>query len=341
MQIGIIGLGQSGKTTLFEALSNIENSSVSIASVRVPDVRVTKLSSIFKPKKTILAQVEFRDAGISLEQDGSFESKTIQQIRESDALAVVLRNFKNDMVAHPHGSIDAVRDIKEIEDELFLTDLLQIENRMDRLNREGKSGRENELLSSMKECLEQGKPLSRMKLDNSSEKMIAGFRFLSKKPLLVVINSDENEEISLDPIVSYCKERDYEYIKIYGKFEREIGKLNIEEQEDFFKDIGVQGSVVDRFINKCYSMLNLISFFTVGEDEVRAWTIEQGSTAVEAAGKIHSDIAKGFIRAEVVGCDEFLEAGSFKKLKENGKSRLEGKNYIVCDGEITHFRFNV
>ena len=341
MQIGIIGLGQSGKTTLFEALSNIESSSVSIASVRVPDVRVTKLSSIFNPKKITLAQVEFRDVGISLEQNGSFESKTIQQIRESDALAVVLRNFKNDMVAHPYGSIDAVRDIKEIEDELFLTDLLQIENRMDRLNREGKSGRENELLSSMKECLEQGKPLSRMKLDNSSEKMTAGFRFLSKKPLLVVINSDENEEISLDPIVSYCKEREYEYIKIYGKFEREIGKLNREEQEEFFEEIGVQGSVVDRFINKCYSMLNLISFFTVGEDEVKAWTIEQGSTAVEAAGKIHSDIAKGFIRAEVVGCEEFLKAGSFKKLKENGKSRLEGKNYVVCDGEITHFRFNV
>ncbi|MCK5094307.1 MAG: DUF933 domain-containing protein, partial [Spirochaetes bacterium] len=161
------------------------------------------------------------------------------------------------------------------------------------------------------------------------------------KPLLVVINSDENEEISLYPIASYCEERDYEYIKIYGKFEGEIGKLNREEQEEFFKEIGVRGSVVDRFINKCYSMLNLISFFTVGEDEVKAWTIEQGSIAVEAAGKIHSDIAKGFIRAEVVGCDEFLKAGSFKKLKENGKARLEGKNYVVCDGEITHFRYNV
>jgi GTP-binding protein YchF len=341
MQIGIIGLGQSGKTTLFEALSNIENNNISIASVRVPDDRVTELSSIFNPKKITMAQVEFRDVGISLEQDGSFDSTTIQQIRESDALAVVLRNFKNDMVAHPYGSIDGVRDLKEIEDELFLTDLIQIENRLDRLNREGNTGRENEILSSMKECLEQGKPLSRIKLDNSGEKMIAGFRFLSKKPLLVVINSDENEEISLDPIISYCEERDYEYIKIYGKFEREIGKLNSEEQDEFFKEIGVEGSVVDRFINKCYSMLNLISFFTVGEDEVKAWTIQQGSTAVEAAEKIHSDIAKGFIRAEVVGCDEFLKAGSFKKLKENGKSRLEGKNYVVCDGEITHFRFNV
>ncbi len=340
MQIGIIGLGRSGKTTLFEALSNVE-SSVPIASIRVPDVRVTRLSSIFNPKKTTLAQVEFRDVGISLELDGSFAAKTMQQIRETDALAIVLRNFKNDTVAQPHGSIDAVRDMKEVADELFLTDLVQIENRLDRLKREGKTCREQELLVSLQEYLEQGTPLSRLKLDGSSEKMISGFRFLTKKPLLVVINCDENEDISSDAIISFCNEKGYEHIMVYGKIEGEIGKLNREEQEEFFKEIGVKGSVIDRFINKCYSLLNLISFFTVGEDEVRAWTIEQGSTAVEAAGKIHSDIAKGFIRAEVVGYDEFIKAGSFKTLKEKGKTRLEGKEYVVCDGEITHFRFNV
>ena len=341
MQVGIMGLERSGKTTLFRALSSSREAAEGIATVKVPDERVSILSEMFRPKKTTYPTVVFRDVDISLDDDGSFSAKTVQAIREAEALTVVLRNFRNDAVAHPGITVDPVRDLKEIEDTLFLTDLMQIERRMDRLAREQKKDREYLLLRRLFGDLEKGVPIIRQGLTGDEKKAVAGFRFLSLKPLLVAVNKDEDDGFDNNSIIRYCEERGYNHVTFYGKIEEEIGMLPFEEQKAFIDDIGLGESAMVRFVNSCYSMLDLISFFTVGEDEVRAWNIRRGSTAVEAAGRIHSDIAKGFIRAETVYYQELLDAGSFKVLKNQGRLRLESKEYEVLDGEIMHFRFNL
>ncbi len=339
MQVGIIGLTRSGRSTLFRALSS--GADGGIATVKVPDGRVAKLSDMFRPKKTTYPSIRFCDIDIALDDDGSFSIKTVQLMRETDAVAVVLRNFKNDAVAHPRITIDPLRDLKEIEDMLFLTDLLQIERRLDRLEREHKRDREHEVLSRLGAGLEEGKAICRQGLSEVEKKTIAGFRFLSAKKLLVVLNKDEDNGFPNEAVTAYCTERGYEPIVFYGRIEEEIGMLPPEEQKDFLDDIGLTGSATARFVNRCYSMLDLISFFTVGEDEVRAWNIRRGSTAAEAAARIHTDISKGFIRAETVQYEQFVKAGSFKALKERGLLRLESKEYTVQDGEIMHFRFNL
>jgi GTP-binding protein YchF len=339
MQVGIIGLVQSGKSMLFRALSSGANGG--IATVKVPDNRVAKLSDMFRPKKTTYPSIRFYDIDISLDDDGSFSTQTVQSMREADAVAVVLRNFKNDAVAHPRVTVDPVRDLNEIEDMLFLTDLLQIERRLDRLEREHKKDQEYGVLSRIGARLEEGKAICRQGLSEAEKKTISGFRFLSAKKLLIVLNKDEDNAFPDESVNAYCIERGYEPIVFYGAIEEEIGMLPPEEQKEFLDDIGLTGSATARFVNRCYAMLDLISFFTVGEDEVRAWNIRRGSSAAEAAARIHTDIAKGFIRAETVSYREFIEVGSFKALKERGLLRLESKEYTVQDGEIMHFRFNL
>jgi GTP-binding protein YchF len=339
MQVGIIGLAQSGKSTLFRALSS--GAAGGIAAIKVPDNRVAKLSAMFRPKKTTYPLILFRDIDISLGDDGSFSTKTVQAMREADAVAVVLRNFKNDAVAHPRIAIDPLRDLKEVEDMLFLTDLLQIERRLDRLEREHKKDVEYEVLSRIGAGLEEGTAICKQDLSEAEKKTIFGFRFLSAKKLLVVLNKDEDNAFPDEAVNTHCTECGYETISFYGRIEEEIGMLPPEEQKEFLDDIGLAGSATARFVSRCYSMLDLISFFTVGEDEVRAWNIRRGSSAAEAAARIHTDIAKGFIRAETVRFEQFVEAGSFKALKERGLLRLESKEYTVHDGEIMHFRFNL
>lgn len=340
MQVGIIGLAQSGKSTLFRALSPAAEGG-GIATVKVPDDRVDTLSDIFKPKKTTYPSIEFRDIDIALDDDGSFSTQTVQGMREADAVAVVVRNFKNDAVAHPKVTVDPLRDLKEIEDMLFLTDLLQIERRIDRLEREHKRDREYDVLSRIGAGLEEGRAIYRQGLSEDEKRTISGFRFLSAKTLLVVLNRDEDNFYSNEAANAYCAERGYDPIAFYGTIEEEIGMLPAGEQKAFLDDIGLSGSATARFVSRCYSMLDLISFFTVGEDEVRAWNVRRGSSAAEAAGRIHTDIAKGFIRAETVSFEQFVEAGSFRALKERGLLRLESKEYTVQDGEIMHFRFNL
>ncbi|MBN2323220.1 MAG: redox-regulated ATPase YchF [Spirochaetes bacterium] len=339
MQVGIVGLPRSGKSTLFRALSS--GTDGGIATVKVPDGRIAALSDMFRPKKTTYPSILFRDIDIALEDDGSFSTNTVQAMREADAVAVVVRNFKNDAVAHPKVTVDPLRDLKEIEDMLFLTDLLQIERRLDRLEREHKKDAEYKVLSRIGAGLEEGRAIYRQKMAENEKKSVSGFRFLSAKPLLVVLNKDENDGIPDDAVTAYCIECGYETITFFGRIEEEIGMLPPEEQKDFLDDIGLAGSATSRFVRSCYSMLDLISFFTVGEDEVRAWNIRRGSSAAEAAARIHTDIAKGFIRAETVLFEQFVEAGSFKVLKERGLLRLESKEYTVQDGEIMHFRFNL
>lgn len=342
MQVGIIGLQQSGKTTLFRCLSESSDPKSSIAVVKVPDERVDELCVVSKSKRKVYAQIEFKDVAIHLDDRGAFSKETISEIREANALGIVVRSFYSETVPHPRGSIDAVRDLKEIEDELFLTDLLQIERRIERLLKEGKrAGQEYDLLTQLKKSLEEGRALSQTLLSPDEKRLIAGFRFLSEKPFIIVINADENDRISDEAILHYGEEKHYDSIKIYGKIEEEIGGLDEAEQKGFLLSIGLDASARERFIKKCYSALNLISFLTTDEKETRAWTIQKGSSSLEAAAKVHSDMARGFIRAQVIHFDEFKKHGSFKKAKEGGFLRLEGKEYTVQDGEIIRFRFNV
>ena len=342
MQISIIGLNQSGKTTLFRALSGKGKTTEGIAIVKVPDERINRLSEIFNPKKTTYATIEFKDAKIELDNSGAFTSKTIGEIRNADALCIMVRSFKNDTVPHPKGSINPLRDFKEIEEELIITDLLQIEKRLNRLNREAKQkSTEYKILEKLKRFLDDESPLNQAEITDGDKKLVSGFKFLTLKPFIVIINSDENNSIDDNPLINYLKNRSYEYLKIYAKIEEEISQLPIEDQRVFMEDIGIKESIIDRLIKKSYEVVNLISFLTAGEDEVRAWTIKKGSTAVEAAKKIHSDIARGFIRAEVVHYEDFIREGSFKACKGKGFLRLEGKDYIVKDGDIINYRFNV
>ena len=342
MQISIIGLNQSGKTTLFSALSGKGKTSDGIATVKVPDERIDRLSEIFKPKKTTYATIEFKDIQIELDNSGAFSTKTIGEIRNADALCIVIRSFKNDTVPHPSGTINPLRDFQEIEEELIITDLLQIEKRLDRLQREGKQkGAEYNILKRLKETLDNGKALNQTRITDEDKRLISGFKFLTLKPFIVVINSDENNSIDDSSLIKYLAERGYNYIMVFAKIEEEISQLNEGDQKAFMEDIGIKESIIGRLIKKSYEVVNLISFITAGEDEVKAWTIKKGSNAVEAAQKIHSDIARGFIRAEVVHYDDFIKEGSFKACKEKGLLRLEGKEYIVKDGDIINFRFNV
>ena len=342
MQISIIGLNQSGKTTLFNALSGVGKTTEGIVTVKVPDERIDKLSQIFHPKKTTYTTIEFKDTQIELDNNGSFSSKTIGEIRNADALCIIIRSFKNDTVSHPTGSIDPLRDFKEIIDELIITDLMQIEKRLERLKKESKqNSSEYRVLEKLKDYLDNEKPLNKIEITQEDKKLISGFKFLTLKPFIAIINLDENNSIDYKALVNHLDENKYDYLTVYAKIEEEISQLEKEDQAAFLEDIGVSQSIIDRLIMKFYEALNLISFLTAGEDEVKAWTIKKGSTAVEAARKIHSDIARGFIRAEVVHYDDFIREGSFKACRDKGLLRLEGKDYIVIDGDIINFRFNI
>ncbi len=343
MNIAIIGLNQSGKSTIFRAVSGSQPSKDGIITVKVPDERVDKLSAIFKPKKTTYATIEFKDTNIELDEGGGFSSKTKDKIRNSDALCIVVRCFKNDAVPHPLGNLDPLRDFNEIVEELMITDMIQIEKRLERLKKESKQNSKEFLtLARLLEVLNSGKTLNQIKnITDEERKIVSGFKFLTIKPFIVVINLDEKESVDPAPLIAYLRENNYSYIKVYGKIEEEINQLDKEDRAEFMRDIGVSESIIGRLISKAYEILNLISFLTVGEDEVRAWTTPRGSSAVEAAGKIHSDIARGFIRAEVIHYDDFIREGSYKKCREKGLIRTEGKTYTVKDGDIINFRFNV
>ncbi len=342
MNIAIIGLGQSGKSTIFRAVTGKDSGSEDISIVKVPDERVDKLAEIFKPKKVTYATIEFRDLKIELDESGAFSSKTKDKIRGSDALCMVIRNFKNDTVPHPLGSINPVSDFKELLDELIITDMIQIEKRLERLKKEAKERTQEFItLERLMESLSSGKTLNKIKLTKEDEKLISGFKFLTLKPFIVVINNDENDSLDTKPITEYLTENKYNHLIVYGKIEEEISKLDPEDQKEFLKDIGMKESIIGRLIKKAYETLDLISFLTVGEDEVKAWTIKRESSAVEAARKIHSDIARGFIRAEVVHYNDFIKYGSYKACRDKGLVRAEGKNYTIKDGDIVNFRFNV
>ena len=359
MKIGIIGLSGVGKTSLFNALTKSSasvaggrNSAPNIATIKVPDERIDKLSGVYKPKKTSYANVEFVDiAGVipgSAASASSAESNLLNNIRPVDVICHVIRVFDEDceLLTDP---VNIVSDIKKINDELLLSDLAMIESRISRMNLKKKTPAaelEEKLLEKLKAHLEEEKMLFTLELAPDEIVMLQGFKFLSQKNQIIVLNIDE-KYIKTDigskysEALAYLKKLDTPHIQISAKIEMEISQLDGDDEKMFLEENGLAEPGRNRLIRLAYEVLGNISFFTAGEDEVKAWTILKNDNAHEAAGKIHSDIQRGFIKAEVISYADFLEHGSVEKAKAAGKYRLEPKHYIVVDGDIINFRFNV
>ncbi|HUK90280.1 MAG TPA: DUF933 domain-containing protein [Blastocatellia bacterium] len=352
MKVGIVGFAGSGKTTVFNALTGLAAETgfggrdrANVGVIKVPDSRVDKLAELYKPKKSTYAEISFVDAaGPEVEtgerSETGFDPKLVQHMREADALVHVVRAFDSPYLAR---AANPVGDIGAFEDEMMLTDLVQIENRIARLKKEKDSGREHQLMDSLKAAIESEKPLREVEIAPEDSVLIAGFRFLSLKPLLLLINVGEDKAgAPVDPdMAQAAASRNLTPIVMCGKAEMEIAELGPEEQREFLQDFGIAEPARDRFINAAYALLDLISFLTAGEDECRAWPIKRGTIAQRAAGKIHSDIERGFIRAEIVRFEDLIALRSIAACREHGKLRLEGKEYVVQDGDVINFRFNV
>ncbi len=320
--------------------------------IKVPDSRIDHLTTIFKPKKTTFATVEFTDIpGISSSESGS-ASKTLANIRTCDAIMLVLRLFPSEEIPHIHDKIDPAADLEEICLEFIFSDLEMVTNKIERLNKEMKAGkkpeivRELELMDKLRQTLEENRFISEVEMTDEQQHSLRGFRFLTQKPLMLIGNcSDDQFKNAKDPAViafnEACKARGWMPMLISAATEMEISGLSPEEEAIFLEEYGISESGRNRLISEAYRLLNYISFLTVGEDEVRAWPLQRGTSAQKAAGKIHSDIERGFIRAEVVAYNDFVAKGTMAAVKAAGLARLEGKEYIVEDGDIINFRFNV
>jgi GTP-binding protein YchF len=355
MKIGLIGLPNSGKTTIFNALTrgSAEVTPYSgglvephLAVIEVRDERVDSLSSLYSPQKTVYTTVDIIDfAGLSENalRGGSYSADAWGQMRNTDALALVLQNFADETKPEP----DPLRELERLEEEMVLADLILAENRLERIEyliKRSQSAnlllREKKTFHILRDHLSDSRPLRELDLNPEEEKLVRGYRFLTKKPFLVVLNSDEsrfgrNHELLKD------LEKRHAAVEFAGKFEMELSRLENEDAKLFMEDMGISESARDRMIRLAYKVLGYISFFTVGKDEVRAWNIHSGQTALEAAGTIHSDLARGFIRAERFSYDDLITTGSEKSVRENGRLSLEGKQYVVHDGDILSIRFNV
>ena len=387
LTIGIIGLPQSGKTTLFNALtranapiSGYATSTVqaNVAMVQVPDARLQPLADIFHPKKVTATTVEFVDvAGVgqhtqdSAEKHQGLSAEFLGHIRNADALAIVLRTFENSNVPHVYNNIDPNRDLDSLNTELALTDLTSVERRIERTKKSAKSGdkkynQELAVLNKLQEALNELKLVSQVELDSQEKSVLTELFLLTVKPRMYVLNvsedalgdanellekvaagtavdegtlSDELKDVA--KIAQRAKAEGSEVAAVSARLEAELVELPAEDAAEYLESLGLPKLGADRVIQVGYRLLNLITFLTAGEDEVRAWTVTRGAKAPEAAGKIHSDIERGFIRAEVTSFDDFMACGSFAAASKKGLQRLEGKEYVIKDGDIAHFRFNV
>jgi len=360
MRIAIIGLSNSGKTTVFNALTgmNIEATVYATASgepnmgvVKVPDPRIDTLSDMFKPKKTTNATIEYIDYIGLTKGDLKQNRKVFDLIKDVEAIVHVVRAFEDESVVHPLGNIDASRDVDTLELELVFGDLDLVEKRLERMEesqkKRGKKPDESEkkLLIKCKEALMKETALRDVEFTEEELKTMRALQFMSTIPKVVVLNIGEKDLGSDNASVLESTIRESHnsipVLSLCGKVEMEIAQLPPEEKGLFLEDMGIKEPASNKLINACYQMLGLISFLTVGEDEVRAWTIREGTDAVTAAGKVHSDIARGFIRAEIISYEDFISSGSMHTAREKGLLRLEGKTYEVKDGDIINFRFNV
>jgi GTP-binding protein YchF len=348
MKVGIVGFPRSGKTTVFNALTGLhaavgaygDPGKPNLGAIKVPDVRIDRLSAIFTPRKTTYAEVVFVDFPGGGERSGVLDQSTLVQMRDADALVQVVRGFADPMT---QDTADPARDIAAFKAELVLADLAVVEKRLERLRKEKGKEQEVELLEQCRVALDTETPLRRLAFGAAEERALSGFGLLSRLPLLVLVNVPETAVAApLDDAVRAALAADaVPGQALCAQIEMEIAALDAADRTAFLADLGLRESARDRFVQAAYALLDLISFLTTGEDEVRAWPIRRGTTAVKAAGKIHSDIERGFIRAEVAAYDDFINYGSDAKCREAGKLRLEGKDYIVNDGDIIHFRFNV
>ncbi len=352
MQIGLIGLQNSGKTTLFKTLaegsSGVESNR---AVVKVPDDRLDDLTRLFNPKKEVNATLEVVDIpGLQVGDDGKMKitSDFLTKVKNNDLLLHVVREFPNDSVSHPEGRIDPLADIEFLETEFLLTDLAMVENRIEKLKKELMKIKTDKLLKELgifetfKDHLESEKPLRSLAIDENDLKLLSGFQFLTLKPMVLGINFSDESKDKVPGLIADIKKKfpsfENEVVPFFAQFEMELSQLSEEEAEAFKEDLGITESALTRILRTSYELLGLQSFFTVGEDECRAWTIKKGYTAQQSAGVIHSDFFNKFIRAEVVHYTDYISHGSFSKCKEAGVWRLEGKEYIVKDGDILNIR---
>jgi GTP-binding protein YchF len=348
MKVGLVGFARAGKTTIFNALTGLsaevggfeKKREAAIAVVKVPDPRIDALAEIVHPERKKYAEVTFLDFPPPEERKAGLETEALVQMRESDALAQVVRAFDDPLSST---STDPLRELREFHTELVLADMAVIEKRLERLKKEKGKERERELLEKCQKVLDAEKPLRHVSFLPEEQLMLSGFAFLSQKPLLVVYNVAEEalQEPLPAPVVEYAKSENLLIIPICGKVEMDIAQLAEEERGAFLADLGLNESAKDRFTERTYALLNLMSFFTAGPMEARAWTITRGTTAVKAAGKIHSDIERGFIRAEVIAYEDYIRYRGEAGCREAGKMRLEGKEYVMQDGDVVHFRFKV
>ncbi len=362
MKIGLVGLTSVGKTSLFNLLtgSNIEVSgyatgkiNANIGIAKIPDERLLFLTELYKPKKTTHATIEVVDVPGLVKGSSSGKGAGnlfLDNVRKTDLLVHVVRAFEDDNVIHVEGDIDPMRDVETLNLELLFSDLQVIENRIERIENSKKVTKENllelEVLKKCRECLENGLLLNNLDLSDEEKDVLKTFSFLSQQPMIIVVNIDENQLANKtypkkDELYEYSKTSNTPIIEISVKTELELRELDDEDRKIFMEDLNIKESGIDLLSKTAYDYLGLISFLTAGQDEVRAWPIRKGITAKEAAGKIHSDIEKGFIRAEVCKFKDLKEHKSMTKLKELGLLTLEGKEYIVQDGDIINFRFNV
>jgi len=359
MQIGIVGLPYSGKSTIFSTLTNHKSEDFAAKNktekgmVKVPDPRLDALAEIFQPNKKTETTIEYiKVPGLEAEEaaSGSLPPQFIGNLKNVDAMLLMVRNFDNDMYPHPFDKIDPANDIEFVNSEFLLSDLAILETRIEKLEKsimkmnKPEEKKELELLNKCKAHLEEEKPLRLMEFYPEEEKQIRGFQFLSLKPIVYVININEDDIPNKTAIMEK-----YEHLltpktaltALCAEIEKEISELEADEQEMFMEELGITEPALNNVIRKSYELLGLISFFTVGEDECRSWTVREGSKAPEAGGQIHSDIERGFIRSTVVDYDTFMEHKSLKACKDAGVLGLEGKEYVVKDGDIMEFRFNV
>jgi ribosome-binding ATPase len=361
LKIAIIGLANSGKTTIFNALTGLDMETTiyptvaadpHLGTVRVPDARLERLAEIYNPKKTTYATVEYIDFIGLTKGDVAQNRKVFDLIKDTEAIVHVIRCFEDEGIVHPLGSIDPKRDAETVELEMIFGDLELVDKRLERMEQGSKRGKkpdeaEQKLLLKCKEILEKETPLRDVQFAAEEEKAMRHLQFMSIKPEVIVLNipeadigSDKSSQLTAD-LESLFKGKQVKIISLCGKIEMEIAQLSPEEAAAFLEDLGISEPALNRLIRVSYDLLGLISFLTAGEDEVRAWTIKRGLSAQKAAGKIHSDIERGFIRAELVSYKDFMESGGMTGAREKGLLRLEGKNYEVRDGDIINFRFNV
>ncbi|HSA55489.1 MAG TPA: DUF933 domain-containing protein [Gemmatimonadaceae bacterium] len=346
MKIGLVGFAGSGKTTVFNTMTGLDvpvgfGGELRIGTVRVPDERIDRLSKIFSPKKTTYAEISFSDIpGEHGAEKRGISTKALQQIREQDALCLVLRDFPNPAV---EGDPAPLADLEAFHVECVLADLEIVERRLDRARKEKASASEIAAFERMRATLEEGRPLRSIPAGGLDRSALRGYGFLTDRPLLVALNRGEDRAAEPMPgdLAARIEELHAAGLILSASVEAEIAALAPEEQRAFLEDLGLTESALARFIRTAYGLLDLISFFTVGADEVRAWTIRRGTKARQAAGRIHSDLERGFIRAEVTPYDVFMQYGSESAVKDAGRLQIEGKDYVVSDGDIMHVRFNV